>query len=216
MTEIGLLFKGESFHFGLTMTEAFRADLEDRLTRVGGALLEWHPWLARIALCPGHTVSITHMHTTNPRLMHADGSPYNYYDVEIVSPGCHDAYDGALGQTYKCKYADGEPFVWSHGQEESFRLPTLFTPSGSYSVEAACDALPGWPPTEPSTEPFVDPVRHQRRSLVSGGGKPAEAQVQAKAIDSPVEESHDALPSQPLRRYRKRTGPRTAEAQVAN
>jgi len=65
------------------------------------------------------------MHTTNPSLMHADGSPYNYYDVEIDAPGCRDAYDGALGQTYKCKYTDGdaEAFAWSHGQEETFRLP---------------------------------------------------------------------------------------------
>ena len=56
------------------------------------------------------------MHTTDPRLMHADGSLHNYYDVEVVSPGCHDdAYDGALGQTYQCKYAGGEAeaFAWS-------------------------------------------------------------------------------------------------------
>ena len=192
------------------MGEEFRADLEARLARVGGALLEWHPWLARVALCPGHTVSITQMHMTSPSLMRADGFAYYYLDVEIVAPGCHDAYDGALGQTYKCKYADGEPFVWFHGQEESFRLPTLFTPSGSYSVEAACDAEPAGSSLSGAS------VRHQRRGLMSGGGKPAEAQVQAKAIDSPVKESHDALPSQPLRRYRKRKGPRTTEAQVAN
>lgn len=143
MTEIGLLFKGEEFLFGkTTMGEEFRADLEARLTRVGGTLLEWHPWFARVALCPGHTVSIMQMHMISSSLVRADGSAYNYQDVEIVAPGCHDAYDGALGQTYKCKYADGEPFVWSHEQEESFRLPTLFTPSGSYSVEAACDAEP--------------------------------------------------------------------------
>ena len=77
------------------MTETFRADLEDRLTRVGGALLEWSSSHARFALCPGHTVSISQMHTTSPWLMHADGSPYNYYDVEIIAPCCHDAYDGA-------------------------------------------------------------------------------------------------------------------------
>ena len=150
------------------------------------------------------------MHMISSSLVRADGSAYNYQDVEIVAPGCHDAYDGALGQTYKCKYADGEPFVWSHEQEESFRLPTLFTPSGSYSVEAACDAEPAGSSLSGTS------ARHQRRGLMSGAGKPAEAQVQAKAIDSPVEESHDALPSQPLRRYRKRTGPRTTEAQVAN
>ncbi len=159
MTEIGLLFKGEEFLFGVpTMGEEFRADLEARLARVGGALLEWHPWFARIALCPGHTVSITQAHTVDPWLMHADGSAYNYYDVEIVAPGCHDAYDGALGQTYKCKYADGEPFVWSHEEEESFRLSTLFTPSGSYSVEATLGAEPAGPSLSGTS------AGHQRRA----------------------------------------------------
>jgi len=37
MTQIGLLFKGEEFVFGeSTLAEAFRIDLEKRLTRVGG------------------------------------------------------------------------------------------------------------------------------------------------------------------------------------
>ena len=70
----------------------------------------------------GHTVTITQMHTTNPSLMPADGSPYNYYDVEIVSPGCPDAYDGALGQTYKCTYAgdDLPPPHLVHAQQLVF------------------------------------------------------------------------------------------------
>lgn len=208
MTQIGMLFKGEEFFFDqTTMTEAFRADLEARLTRVGGTLLDWSSYHAKLALCPGHTVSITQMHTTDSSLLRADGSPYNYYDVEIVSPGCHDAYDGALGQTYKCKYADGEPFVWSHGQEEFFRLPTLFTPSGSYSVEAACD--------DESAGNSLSGVsgHHQRRGLASGAGKLA---VQTNTIDSSIEESHDKHLSQPLRRYRKRTDPRATEARMVN
>ena len=140
MTQIGLLFKGEEFLFGeSTMTEAFRADLENRLTRVGGALLDWSSYRAKLALCPGYTVSFSQMHTTDPSLMRADGSPYNYYDVEIVAPDCHDAYDGALGQTYKCKYGRGqEKFVWSRTQEESFRIPTLFTPTGAFAVDSPC------------------------------------------------------------------------------
>ena len=66
MTQLGLLFKSESFLFGgSTMTEAFHTDLQDRLTRVGGSLLEWAPYHAKLGLCPGHTVSITQMHTTD-------------------------------------------------------------------------------------------------------------------------------------------------------
>ena len=72
------------------------------------------------------------MHMTDPWLMHADGSLHNYYDVEIVSPGCHDAYDGALGQTYQCKYGGGEAeaFAWSHGQEDAFLTLTLVLSRG--------------------------------------------------------------------------------------
>jgi len=164
MTQIGLLFKGEEFlSEENTMTEAFHADLEDRLTRLGGALLEWSSYHAKLVLYPGHTISITQMHTTNPSLMRADCSPHNYYDVDIVSPGCHDAYDGALGQTYKCKYAgeEAEAFAWSHGQEEIFRPPTLLTPSGSYSAEAPCDA-------EPAVCPPPTPGPHVRRGQASG------------------------------------------------
>jgi hypothetical protein len=213
MTQIGMLFKGEEFMFGeSTMTEAFRADLEARLTHVGGALLDWSSYHAKLALCSGHTVSLTQMHMTDSWLMRADGSPYNYYDVEIVSPGCHDAYDGALGQTYKCKYADeeAEAFVWSHEQEETFRLPTLFTPSGSYSAQASCDVEPA------GTILSGASAHHQRRGLISGAGKPATVQVQAAALDLPAEKSHDAVPSQPIGRYRKRAGRRTTEAHVGN
>lgn len=145
MTEIGLLFKGEKFFFGEpAFTENFCTELADRLTRVGGSLLEWSSYQVKLAMCPGQTITLTQMHTTDPRLMRADGSPYNYYDVETIFTGCHDAYDGALGQTYKCKYAiDGpEVFAWSHGQEETFRLPSVFTPSSSYSPDTPCDTKP--------------------------------------------------------------------------
>jgi len=141
MTQLGLLFKGERFLFGeSTMTEAVRADLEDRLTRVGGSLLEeWSSYHATLGLCPGHTVGITQIHTTDYWLMHADGSPYNYYDVHVVVHGCHDAYDDALGQTYECKYVEGHDiWAWSHDQEETFRLASLFTASSLYSAEALC------------------------------------------------------------------------------
>lgn len=103
-----------------------------------------------------------------------------------------DTYDGALGLTYKCKYADGasEAFAWSHGQEEAFRLPTLFTPSGSYSAEASCDA-------------------ESAGVALSGAGKLAAVQI------GTAEEIEGAVPSHPLGRYRKRAGRRNAEAHLA-
>ena len=70
-------------------------------------------------------------------------------------PGCHDAYGGALGQTYRCEYVHGQkPFVWSSAQEESFRVASLATPSGAYSATADCmheDEFQGQPFTGGST-----------------------------------------------------------------
>ena len=59
--------------------------------------------------------------------------------MAVSVPGCHDAYGGVLGQTYRCEYVHGQkPFVWSHAQEESFRVASLATPSGAYSATADC------------------------------------------------------------------------------
>lgn len=76
-------------------------------------------------------------------------------DVEIISPGCHDAYDGALGQTYKCKYADGaaDAFVWSHGQASwlSVLPPSLRPAVRTRPRPRAMPSLPCLPcPARPS------------------------------------------------------------------
>ena len=192
MTEVGVLFRGESFLFTVvTMDEAFGDNLRSKLGRVGGKLLRFRPWEVTLGLCPGHRITIRQMHTTEAerQLWHADGRPFYYLDVEVVVPGCHDAYDGALGQTYQCKYAgaDAEAFAWSHEQEETFRLPTLFTPSGSYSAdEASCNAEPA------SVALSGTSPRHQRWGLMSGAGKPAEANVESTA--APAGENQDVLP----------------------
>jgi hypothetical protein len=142
MTKIGVLFGAENFFFDTdTMSESFRDNLQERLAQVGGKLLSWSPWHVAMELCKEQLVTIKQMHTVDAWLSHADGSPWYYLDVNIALPGCHDEYDGALGQTYKCKYVRGEEeFVWSHTQEEGFRVPTLFTPTGGFQEEAPCFA----------------------------------------------------------------------------
>ena len=141
MTHLGLMFGDEIFHFDVqTMNETFRDDLEERLIRAGGKLLSWSSWKTVIQLGPHQHLTISQMHTTEPWLTHADGRPWYYLDVSITVPGCHDSYDGALGQTYKCKYLSGEEtFEWSHTQEESFRIPTLSTPTGPFQIDSVCD-----------------------------------------------------------------------------
>jgi hypothetical protein len=140
MTEVGLLFRNQSFSFEVkTMSGAFHNDLKERLAQVGGKLISWSSWEVKMELCAGQFITIKQMHTVDSWLAHADGTPWYYLDVDIVLPGCHDSYDGALGQTYKCKYVhEEEEFVWSHVQEESFQIPDLFTATGSFQVDAPC------------------------------------------------------------------------------
>ncbi len=143
MTEVGVLFRDESFLFTVvTMDEAFRDVLSSKLERVGGQLLSFQPWQVVLGFCSGQRITITQQHTTEAEreLWHADGRPFYYLDVEVAVPGCHDAYGGVLGQTYQCTYVrDGAAFVWSHEQEEAFRLPEgLFSPSLTFAVDAPC------------------------------------------------------------------------------
>jgi hypothetical protein len=143
MTEVGVLFRNDSFIFTVvTMDNAFRDALQTRLARVGGKLLRFRPWEVTLGFCPGQRVTITQKHTTEAehKLWHADGRPFNYLDVEVTVPACSDAFDGALGQTYQCKYVQGgADFEWSHEQEEAFRLPGgLLSASGVFDVDASC------------------------------------------------------------------------------
>jgi len=139
MTEIGVTFRNVTMRFDVFIhPDDFVANLNKQLQLVGGRA-SGPSWAVMLELCSGHTVTISQMRTVEPWLAHANGSPFYYLDVGIVAPGCHDLYDGALGQTYKCKYATGkEKFVWSSAQEESFRIPTLFTLSGSFNPTSSC------------------------------------------------------------------------------
>jgi hypothetical protein len=93
-------------------------------------------------------------------------------------------------------------FAWSHDQEEAFRLPDMFTPSGSYLAKALCDTLPAGVPSSDAAANHQD----QRRGLASGGAK---SEPRAEP-DASSKESHD-MPA-PIGRYRKRTSRRTTES----
>jgi hypothetical protein len=171
MTEVGVRFRDEAFLFTVvTMDDAFRDELWAKVERAGGQLLSFQPWEVTLGLCSGQRVTIRQKHTTEAEheLWHADGRPFYYLDVEVAVPGCHDAYDGVLGQTYRCKYVrDGASFAWSHEQEAAFRLPgdLLNHPSGSFAVDAPCFVDKGGDGVAAALDGQTGSQKKQRRSI---------------------------------------------------
>jgi hypothetical protein len=129
MTRMSVLYRGKSIAFGPQAVRVRAAELIKHFEALG-AKATIDGWVITVDLCPQHQVKFTSMHAI-------DGSQINFLDLEVSVPGCHDSYGGLLGQTYQCKYAK-EKFDWSRDKEDSFRVPTLETPTGSYSPTANC------------------------------------------------------------------------------
>jgi hypothetical protein len=123
ITKVGIVFGDLALELNafLVLHPAQRA----RLVELGGRAFTPNSYSLTLELCAGHQVTLTAYHTTSQPVM-------NYLDVDVITPGCLDAFAGALGQTYTCKHVvEDVPFVWSHAQEESFRVPSLAHRSGA-------------------------------------------------------------------------------------
>jgi hypothetical protein len=129
MTQMSVLYHGKSIAFDAWAIKSRANELVKHFEALN-ATITIDGWDMTIDLCPNHQLKFVAMHST-------DGSKINFLDIEVRVPGCHNAYGGLLGQTYQCKYLT-ERFDWSRDMEESFRVPTLETPSGSYSPAAQC------------------------------------------------------------------------------
>jgi hypothetical protein len=129
MTQMSVLYRGKSIAIDAWALQTRKNELIEHFEALG-ANITINGWKMTIDLCAHHQIAFVSMHST-------DGSNINFLDVEVRVPGCHDAYGGLLGQTYQCKYAT-EKFNWSRDMEENFAVPTLETPSGSYSADADC------------------------------------------------------------------------------
>jgi hypothetical protein len=129
MTRMSVLYRGKSVEFGPMAVKIRKDELIKHFESLG-AKITIDGWFLTVELCPQHTLVFKSMHAI-------DGTDINFLDLEVRVPGCHNSYGGLLGQTYQCKYATMQ-FDWSRDMEESFRVETLETPSGTYSPAAEC------------------------------------------------------------------------------
>lgn len=139
MIEIGVQFRNLTLTFStIAHGPKFVTGLDRQLHLLGGRARALSSTSIQLELCSTHTVTIHQRRTNRPELAHADGGAFFFVNVDIVTPGCHDSFDGALGQTYKCKYLTGkERFVFSRAQEEQFRIPSLF--ATKLNLAQSCD-----------------------------------------------------------------------------
>ena len=64
-----------------------------------------NPYKIEIDICPGQRIVISQMYTKpewEPASFHLNQTMY-YLDVEFDIGGCHDEFDGIVGQMYQCK-----------------------------------------------------------------------------------------------------------------
>lgn len=130
MTHLAVLYRGTSIAIGPWDLKTRKAALIKHFEALGSRVVYEGEWRVTIELCAQHKITLTTHHTANKLAL-------NYLDLEFSVPGCHDAYGGLLGQTYQCRWAT-ENFQWSRDKEDAFLVPSLTTPSGSYSATAAC------------------------------------------------------------------------------
>ena len=125
------VFSTAAFH-----PKKFEQKLNREFEPVGGKA-HLSPNRIELELCEGHKVEIVH----GVALAQKNVGDIYHLDVAVTVPGCHDAYGGALGQTYQCRYATGgDRFVWSqsHKAEETFRVKSLSAKTGAFARDAPC------------------------------------------------------------------------------
>jgi len=129
---VGIRFRKFKFIFAASQQgKAFIVDVDKQLRPYGGSATAISDHEFRLDLCPGHSVTVTRQWQAHYKIV--------YYDVAVLTPGCHDAYDGALGASYQCKYATGNAqFEWSQAKEDSYRLTSLFASRGAFKDDAPC------------------------------------------------------------------------------
>ena len=138
MTAIGIVYRGAAISVEPWSLVTRRDEIFKHFGSSGANVTFNGKWSMSVTFCANHVVTLTAMHSDVP--YNVDGTALNYFDVAFSVPGCHDAYGGALGATYQCRYVlNKTPFgEWTREREESFRVASLTSPSAHYSQRADC------------------------------------------------------------------------------
>jgi len=92
-----------------------------------------------INICARQRIVVSQMYT-KPEWEPASfglNQTFYYLDMEVDIAGCHDDFDGILGQLYQCRYLENK-FVWDASTEESFRVATLSSTGGAFDADSMC------------------------------------------------------------------------------
>lgn len=128
MVKAGVVFRNQTFLFNATKSPSLE-ELKASLGVEGVKVLRSAWNRTEIELCPGHVLTIARKFSV-------------YINIDVSVPGCHDSYNGILGQMFQCKFINGqETFVWSPAQEETFRIPGIFAATGAFLPNATCESL---------------------------------------------------------------------------
>jgi hypothetical protein len=142
MTELAVLVGAEVLEFDVFWHNATHYEnMNKRIAPLGGKV-SIEGWTTLIELCSGVSIAVTPLSADNklrPWLAHDDGSVFYYLDFALTVPHCDDAFEGLLGQTYKCKYIEThESFKFDSATEESFRIKSLKSRAAPFSPSATC------------------------------------------------------------------------------
>jgi len=140
MVAAGVVFGNQYAYFDIdrAFDAVYLADLARKVALVGGRV-RGSKMKVDIELCAGHIISIEHVRQVNQaQALKGIDAHVDYLNIGVVAPGCHDSFNGPLGLTFNCKYGRGAKFEWSITKEESFRVPSLDTPSGLFSRQFNC------------------------------------------------------------------------------
>ena len=93
MTQIVVVFRNATIAFDVINKPANYYEKLNALLQPLGARASGTRFVTALELCAGHRVVVSQMHF----------NVFHFLNIELDVPGCHDDFQGILGQMYQCK-----------------------------------------------------------------------------------------------------------------